>query len=245
MNARTVIGAAAAMAASAAIGLAAPASGWAASSSTPAASPAPSPSADALAQLKARCDNEVQRRRGTLGADRAFVQQSVALTDADRSALESQIDADVSGLTMLDTTIQGDTTYAQAHSDCERIVTDFRVYVLEDPKIHEVIAADGITKADASFQALIPMLQSDVNASSEPPNVKQEAQAALNDLSSKVASSASAIAGVAASVIGLTPQGYPGNAGTLAAAQQSIKTARHGLDGARADVTTVLHLLGQ
>ena len=212
---------------------------------SPSATSTPAPHSIALATLKARCNVAVQRRLGTLGADDTFVKDSAAITDADRSKLEGQITADEQGLTALDHTIQGDTTWAQAHADCMLIVTDYRVYVLENPKIHEVIAADGITKVDGTFETLIPELQALINNSSVSATIKAQAQADLNDLTSKVNASHTSISGVTASVINLAPAGWPGNQVDLKSAAQNIKTARNDLSGARTDVNDILQLLGE
>jgi hypothetical protein len=210
------------------------------------AGPSPSPAARpaTLAALKARCNDAVQRRLGALSVDLTVVKAASALTSSDRTALESQLTTDQSGLTTLDATIQSDTTYAQAHADCELIVTDYRVYVLEEPKLHEVIAADGITKVNHAFTVLIPELQALINDSSQPPSVKAQAQADLNDLQSKVGASQTSISGVSASVINLQPSGYPGNAVDLKSARQNIETSRDDLAGSRADVKQILVLLG-
>lgn len=215
---------------------------------TPVPSPSASPAATphlTLAALKVRCNSAVQRRLGTLGADDTFVKQSGALTTADRTTIEGQISADQSGLTALDSTIEGDTTFAQAHADCELIVTDYRVYVMEDPKIHEVIAADAVSNANGTFETLAPELQSLINASSVSATVKAQAQADLNDLTSKVSASHTSISGVTASVINLTPAGWPGNKVDLQSGRSNIKTARTDLSGARADVSHILQLLGE
>jgi hypothetical protein len=212
---------------------------------SPSAVPSRVPQSVSLAALKARCNDAVQRRLSTLHADETFVNQSSALSSADRATLESQISADEQGLTTLDETIQGDTTLAQAHADCERIVSGFRVYVLEDPKIHEAIAADGVGKVNASLQTLIPELPSLINASTVSTTDKAAAQHDLNDLTSKVDASQTSISGVTASVINLTPAGWPGNQVDLQSARQNIKTARTDLEGARADVNHILQLLGE
>ena len=242
MNLRTVVRAVGAAAVAGGIGVAGPMTTLAATATaTPSASPQP---AVTLAQLKARCDDAVQRRLATLGADLTFVDQSGALTPPDRQDLQGQINADTAGLKQLDATIQQDATLQQARADCAKIVTGYRVYVLEDPKIHEVIAADGVSKADAAFEVLIPQLQDLTENSSQPPAVKQQAETALSDLRSKVTASETSISGVSAAVIGLQPSGYPGNVVVLKSAAQNIHTSRTDLDGARADVNTILHLLG-
>jgi hypothetical protein len=214
-------------------------------SPSPSAVPSPVPHTVNLGALKARCNVAVQRRLSTLHTDNTFVEQSSALSGADRATLQGQISADEQELSALDATIQGDTTLAQAHADCERIVTDFRVYVLEDPKIHEVIASDGVGKVNSSLQSLIPELQSLINASTVPPADRAAARTELNDLISKVDAARASISGVTASVINLTPAGWPGNQVDLQSARQNIKTARTDLSGARADVNHILQLLGQ
>ncbi len=215
---------------------------------TPTAPPSAGPTAPAhaltLTTLKARCNAAVQRRLGTLAADDTFVVRSAALTGGDRTALEGQIEADQQGLTALDTTIQSDSTYKQTWADCQTIVTGYRVYVLEDPKIHEVIAADGVSKLDQTFAMLIPELQSLINNSSVSATIKAEAQSDLNDLTSKVSASRTSISGVTSSVINLTPAEWPGNQIDLKSAAQNIRTARTDLGGARADANHIIQLLG-
>ena len=161
----------------------------ASASTSPSPSPSPTPAPITLSQLKQLCNAEVQRRLGTLGADMQFVRQSAALTSSDRSDLEGQIGDDEGGLTTLDQTIQNDTTIKQARTDCATIVTGFRVYVLEDPKIHEVIAADGVSAVDQSFENLIPQLERLIDASTQSQSVKQQETDLLNDLRNKVAAS--------------------------------------------------------
>ena len=210
----------------------------------PAATSTPAPHTVTLATLKEHCNAAVQRRLGTLGADGTFVKDSAALSSSDRTTLEGQIGADQQGLTALDKTIQSDTTYHQAWTDCQTIVTGYRVYVLQDPKIHEVIAADGVTKVNATFATLIPELQTLINNSSVSATVKAQAQADLNDLTSKVNASRTSISGVTASVINLVPAGWPGNQVDLKSAAQNIKTARADLTGAGADANHIIQLLG-
>ena len=214
-------------------------------SPSPSAAPSPATHTANLVALKARCNVAVQRRLAVLHTDNTFIAQSSLLSSADRATLQGQISADEQGLTALDATIQSDTALAQAHGDCERIVTGFRVWVLEDPKIHEAIASDGVSKVNSSLQTLIPELQSLINASTVPPADRAAAQQDLNDLSSKVKASETSISGVTASVIDLTPAGWPGNQVDLQSARQNIKTARTDLAGARADVNHILQLLGQ
>jgi hypothetical protein len=140
--------------------------------------------------------------------------------------------------------LQADPTYQMTWADCQTIVTGYRVYLLEDPKIHEVIAADGVTKVNVTFATLIPELQSLINNSSVSATVKTQAQADLNDLTSKVDAAQTSISGGALSLINLTPAGWPGNDIQLQSAAQNIRTARTDLAGAGQDANHVIQLLG-
>jgi len=218
----------------------------AAAPTTPTPSPATSTGNPALlSSVKSLCNIGVQRRLAVLAADDTFVKTSVALTSSDQSTLEGQIGADESGLTALDKTIQSDSTYAKVLSDCGLIVTDYRVYVMEDPKIHEVIAADGVSEVDSTFETMIPELQNVINVSTVSATDKAQAQSDLNNLTSTVNASRTSISGVTASVINLVPSGWPGNQADLKSARQNTTAAWTDLSGARADVNNILTLLGE
>ncbi len=246
MNARVVACGIATLTVTAGFGLAGSIAVDAAGTPTPSptATPITVPNTAALATLKEHCNVAVQRRLATLAADNTFVKDSLAVSTTDRATLEGQISADETGLAALDKTIQGDTSYHQTWTDCQTIVTGYRAYVLEDPKIHEVIAADGVTKVDATFATLIPELQSLIDTSPVSATVKAQAQADLDDLTSKVDASHTSISGVSTSVIDLMPPGWPGNQVDLKSAQQNIKTAHSDLDGAAADANQIIKLLG-
>lgn len=242
MNTRTIARGLATLTVTAGLGLAGSVAVDAASLPSP--TPTNSASPALLSGVKSLCNIGVQRRLAVLSADDTFVETSVALTGSDRSTLEGQISADKTGLTNLDATIQGDTTYAKVVADCGLIVTDYRVYVMEDPKIHEVIAADGVGKVDSAFETVIPELQNLINTSTMSASVKAEAQADLNSLTGKVTASHTSISGVTASVINLVPSGWPGNQADLKSARQNIATATTDLHGAWTEVNSILTLLG-
>jgi hypothetical protein len=235
VNARLLLRGAAAVAVTAALGLSASVAVEAGST------PAPHP---LLAPMKAFCNTAVQRRLAVLGTDDTFVETSVALNGKDQTTLEGQISADEQGLTTLDQTIQGDTTTATAFADCELIVTDYLVYVMEDPKIQEVMAADGVGKVNSTFGTVIPELQQLIKVSVAPASVKAQAQTDLNNLTGTVNASRTSISGVTSSVINLVPSNVSGDAAALQSGYQHITTAGTDLAAARVDVNTILALLG-
>src|SRR5439155_10089617 len=97
---------------------------------------------DAISVLKARGDFEIDRRLRTLADLTRRVHDATHLTAADRDALTTQLAAETSGLTALKAKIDADTDLATLRADLRDIVTQYRVYLLMDPKVHLVIGAD-------------------------------------------------------------------------------------------------------
>ena len=205
--------------------------------------PTPNASASAakatdLSTVKSKCNDAVQKRLTTLTGDVGKINGAGDLSGSDKSSLLSIASSDSSGLTALDATIQADTTVLQARSDCKKIVDDYRVYVLFEPQMHFVIAADRITAAVTKISGLESQLQTAINGISDPTQ-KAAAQAALTDLESKLTATQAAISGITAQVLALTPSGYPGNIGTLQSAKSAAQSAKSDLQAGRADVTTI------
>src|SRR5436190_1049779 len=67
------------------------------------------------------------------------------------------------GLQQLDATIQAETDGKQAVAEYRRIFIDFRIYWLQTPKTHEVVACDRETKADATLTSLEQKIQARVD----------------------------------------------------------------------------------
>ncbi len=67
------------------------------------------------------------------------------------------------------------------------IVTDYRVYVLEAPKVHLVIVADTEDSLELTLQGWLPKVQTAINNSSASAAEKAAAQTALNDCTASLA----------------------------------------------------------
>jgi 3D (Asp-Asp-Asp) domain-containing protein len=220
---------------------ASPASG--AAPTTP-ASPCAGSTAAVLACIKQRAAVAISDRETALQKMAADLNSSRSITASDRSTLLGQISLDESGLQSLGTTIQNDATVKQARSDARTIVTGYRVYVLEGPKVHLVIAADTEAAAEARIQNRLPAVQSAIDHSGASAAEKQAAQQALDDCISQLAAAKSASSGVSATVIDLQPSGYPGNQSILAGARGSVSSARADLGKCRTDLDSIRKDLG-
>ena len=243
MNRNTVLRSAAATLAALVVGIGIPSTVSAASPS-PAPSPSGSASAATVAAIKARCAGAIDTRETALTGDLKLVSGDDALTPAHRAALSNMITSDQSGLSALRAKIEADTTVAELKADCPLIVTDYRVYVLLQPQIHLVSAADRTEHVDAQLSTVSSELKAALANANIPASLRQSAEQSIDDLNSKISQSEQAVNPIAPEVLALTPAGYPANASTLVAARNNLQTSRAALDGAMADIQAVLKDLG-
>ena len=212
-----------------------------------AASPSPSATSGAcsgstaarLACIDQRASQAVSAREAALQKMTSDVNNSADITSSDKATLLGQLSADASGLQTLLGTIDADTTVAKALADTETIVTGYRVFLLEQPKVHLVIAADTETTVESNLQSKLPSIQTAINNSSASAAQKAAAQTAFNDCTTQLAAAQSASSGIDSDVINLLPSGYPGNQPTLVSARDSAQTARSDLGKCKTDIETI------
>ena len=174
------------------------------------------------------CDAAVDRRVGALGSARRALESSPHLSSADRNALEGQIDAAVSGLRALRSTIDADPP-ARLAADCRNIVTGYRVIGLLVPKVQLAAAADRALGNGDTLTGLAALLQQRVDVARGRGKNVAAAQGDVTAIGGKVTEAASAVGGVPAMVLPLDAPGYPANRRTLVAARGSLSAARRAL----------------
>jgi hypothetical protein len=193
--------------------------------------------------LKDRGHLAIQRRLNELDRLSALVNGAKHLSSANRSALQSKLSSDRSGLVSLDTKIQGDADAATLRADLASIVTAYRIYVLVAPQVHLVVASDRIAASVAVGNTVAGRIQAAIDTAKAKGKSVTAAQAALDDLRRQLHGASAAIDGVASQVIALTPSGYPGNRTTLLSARNSILSARTHLFKARKDAHVAVSAL--
>ncbi len=196
-----------------------------------------------MAALKQRGDTEIDRRLGTLTTLKGVVTDAKHLTDADRQALLGQINADTTGLTALRTKIDNDTDLATLRADVRSIVTAYRVYVLLEPQVRLVRAADASVDLAEYFDDLATRLQSRIDAAKGAGKDVTAAQAALDDMIAKVADAKAKATPIPGQEIPLTPAGYPANRPTLVSARGTLLQVKADYETARNDARTVVSAL--
>ena len=190
-----------------------------------------------VASLRALGDCEIDRRLDTITKLQSRVTDAAALAAGDRAALLSQLTADTSGLTALRAVIDGETNIDALRADLKKIATDFRIYLLQVPKVAGVIAADNELAAVGRLGTRSTKLQARVDTDKAAGKDVTGAQSDLDAMNAKVAQVSSLVAGVPAALLPLTPAEY--NAGTakpvLLSSRTSLQSGRGLLAGARAD----------
>lgn len=149
------------------------------------------------------------------------------LSETDRAALTNQLEQQISGLTSLNAKILGDTDEAAFRADAQRIVTDYRVYVLTIPRVRSIVAADiGLNAADR-LTTLADRLAAAIDQSKGKDTTR--AQADLASLRARLAAVTGTISPLPAGLLALQPAGYPANHAVLEQSRQALRTGRAGL----------------
>jgi hypothetical protein len=165
----------------------------------------------------------ITRRMLALRERLTVAESIVQLGDEHRAALTTQLQDQINGLTGLSARIQGDNDEATLRADAQRIVTDYRVYVLTIPKARGVMLADIELAAADRFTKLADRLATAIGQAKGDTTDTQED---LAQMRGKLAAVAAAVPPVPAELLALQPAGYPANHAVLEQARQSLRTGR-------------------
>lgn len=147
----------------------------------------------------------------------------VQLGEEHRAALTTQLQEQINGLTGLGARIQGDNNEATLRADAQRIVTDYRVYVLTIPKARGVMVADIELAAADRFTKLADRLATAIDqAKGDTTDTRED----LAQMRGKVAAVIAAVPAIPAELLALQPAGYPANHAVLEQARLSLRTGR-------------------
>ena len=202
-----------------------------------------STTATTLSGVKAEAAAAISVRESALQAAVSAYTSNPFLTSADRSAILTTLNSDLSGLQALAPVIQADTTLSKALSDYRTIFTQYRVFALALPQSRFAASADDLTgtvvphltDAQSRLQALLAGPDSAKNT----PAV----QAAMTDLASQISAITTATNGLAATVLAYTPPEWNANRTLLAQPRADLVTARADARTAHHDVATVVAAL--
>jgi len=197
-----------------------------------------------LTELKARADEAVKDRLAQI--DKLSARLHDAAADCGQNAdVAGQLANDRTGLEALDATIQAETDAKKAVAEYRQIFTDFRIYWLETPKTHEVVACDRGSKADATLTSLEQKIQGRVDEAKAKGYDVTNAQAALDDMGAKLSDATTHANQASSSVADLkadkgNPSVLSSNFAALSKGRQDLHTAWTDLQAARHDARTAI-----
>ena len=152
------------------------------------------------------------------------------LSEADRAALTTQLQEQINGLTGLSARIPGAADEATLRADVQRMVTDYRVYVLTIPKSRGIVVADLELSTADRLTALADRLAAAIDQAR---GDTTEAEADLALLRSRVSTVTAAVPPLPGELLAVEPAGYPANRAVLEQTRQTLRTGRSALsDGA-------------
>ena len=178
--------------------------------------------------LRAKGDQEIAARVSSLNTLSANVAQMAHLTTDEKTSISASITGDISSLTTLQAKIDADAT-SSLKADVDSVTQGERIYMLVEPQVRILAAADRAASIGDMFTAVVVKIQARLTAS---PN--SAAATLLADLQAKVADSQTVSAAALSETAGLQPDN--GNAQIEASNNAALKDARSKINQAQSDL---------
>jgi len=191
---------------------------------------------------RAKADQEITERIGSLNSLGTRVQAMVHLTADEKSAIAGTISSDISSLTALQTKIDADAT-SSLKADIQSITKGERIYMVVEPQILILAAADRAASIGDMFTAFVTKITARLATT---PNAT--ASSLLTDLQAKVADAQTQAAAAISETASLQPDNgvasvQTSNTAALKDARSKIKTALSDLKVAYQDAMKIVKAL--
>ncbi|MGC8461389.1 MAG: hypothetical protein ACP5OR_06065 [Candidatus Dormibacteria bacterium] len=206
-----------------------------------ATSVSPSPSPLTFQTLQQSLESRITARENLLSTLNLRVSSSTTLTGSDRSALDAIINHAESGMTSLMTQTQQATTDATLKTLANEMVVDYRVYVVVAPQVDLTIINDHEVSVSNRLANLEPAIQNLIALEQQRGKNVDNADATFADYKTNVSNAQEQIGQVStATLLGETPQSYPGSSTVFQAARTNLENARTDFSNARNDLQTLI-----
>lgn len=196
-----------------------------------------------LARVHVLADNAINLRLTALNSVATRISGLVKLSSDQKTQFNSEVTADINGLTSLKAKCDADTDLPTLRADYKTIYTTYRLYVEFLPQLHLLIAADTMGVTASKLADLASKLQIRIQTAGNPSNLT----GLLSDLQAKVADSKSQYATVESQIINLTPQSFDndptGTKSTVLNARSELKQGGSDLRTAWSDAIQIFQAL--
>lgn len=189
-----------------------------------------------LTTLKAKADKMIDERIAALQKLLTHVTTDSKLPASDVSAFTSDINTTISSLQTLKAKIDADTDYTTALADTKSIVTNYRIYLIYEPKLRLMIAVDNLTTLNQKLASLSGNLTTLISTMKSEGKDVTTAQNALTDLNAKLTDANTKLADANTLLKNIT---------TSQAGQQPFVTIKQDLAAVRQDYAAIRHDLAQ
>ena len=192
-----------------------------------------------------KCTAAIDRRFTTIDQLTNATNAADTLSGDHRATLQVELSADRTGLQGLRAQITAATDLATLKQLCPKIVTDYRVYLLEVPTVHLTIAADREGAAAAHLDSVGTKLNDAITKAQAAGKDVGPAPTLYADFTARVADAKASSTGVPGAVLPLTPADYNDGSAipVLNSSRDSLVKGKGDLLAARDDATKIVAIL--
>lgn len=199
----------------------------------------------AVEKVQGKSTEKIDERIKKLEEQITRIGKMERLSDEQKTAITSELEAQVTALTELKGKIATETSTTTLKELSQSITKSYRVYAVTMPKAAITAAADRVMTAVAQMESLSAKLSARIDAASTAGADMTAARAAMTDYSAKVADAKVQAQAAATAVAGLAADNgdtgvQASNATTLKDAKAKIDAAQADLKAARKDIDTIL-----
>jgi chromosome segregation ATPase len=155
------------------------------------------------------------------------------LSDSQKTALSTTIQAEIADMNALKTKLQADASTTSLRTDIKSITSDYRIYMVVEPQISILAAADRTSTIVGLLTTLSGKLETRLSQAANASNLAS-LQADLADMSAKLTDAAAQATAAASEVAGLQPD--KGDQTVMQSNNAALKDARSKIQAANKDI---------
>jgi len=193
--------------------------------------------------LKSQAQAEISRQVDGFGKLADVIANLKSLTSDQKTAITSQIQADITELNNLGTAIETDSSITATRVDVQTLLSKYKVYAVFMPKVYTLAALENandvvssLNQLAAKFSARIAQLESSGQDATNLTKALIEMQTNLEGAQDKLKIANDLLTG-------LVPENYPANKGVIQSVQQSMADAKKSIDTVQTDAQNISTLL--
>lgn len=188
-----------------------------------------------LDNLQKRANKLIDSRIDSLNKVLARIKNDKRLSADEKASLSQDVQTTISGLTQLKAKIDADTDISVARDDAQKIITDFKVFAIFEPKIRLLVTIDRLLALDSKLSSLASKLQSHINKLKAQGKDVSKLQALLDDINSNLSMASSKLASDKGTVISISASSNP----------SVFAPIRQDLADVRSEFAQIRHDIGQ